>query len=30
VVRDAAKRFYPAGSCPSAPDYYHVVASRRA
>jgi methyltransferase (TIGR00027 family) len=30
VVRDAAARFYPAGSCPSAPAYYHVVASRRA
>jgi methyltransferase (TIGR00027 family) len=30
VVRDAAKRFYPAGACPSAPDYYHVVESRRA
>jgi methyltransferase (TIGR00027 family) len=29
VVRDAAKRFYPAGACPSAPDYYHVVESRR-
>ena len=30
VVRDAAKRFYPAGACPSAPAYYHVVESRRA
>jgi methyltransferase (TIGR00027 family) len=30
VVRDAAERFYPAGACPSAPDYYHVVESRRA
>jgi methyltransferase (TIGR00027 family) len=30
VVRDAAARFYPAGSCPSAPAYYHVVTSRRA
>jgi O-methyltransferase involved in polyketide biosynthesis len=30
VVRDAAARFYPAGSCPSAPAYYHVVESRRA
>jgi methyltransferase (TIGR00027 family) len=30
VVRDAAERFYPAGACPSAPAYYHVVESRRA
>jgi methyltransferase (TIGR00027 family) len=30
VVRDAAERFYPAGACPSAPGYYHVVESRRA
>jgi methyltransferase (TIGR00027 family) len=30
VVRDAAERFYPAGACPSAPAYYHVVQSRRA
>jgi methyltransferase (TIGR00027 family) len=30
VVRHAAARFYPAGSCPSAPAYYHVVESRRA
>ena len=30
VVRDAAEHFYPAGACPSAPAYYHVVASRRA
>ena len=30
VVRDAAERFYPAGGCPSAPAYYHVVQSRRA
>jgi methyltransferase (TIGR00027 family) len=30
VVRDAAQRFYPAGACPSAPAYYHVVESRRA
>jgi methyltransferase (TIGR00027 family) len=30
VVRDAAERFYPAGGCPSAPAYYHVVESRRA
>jgi methyltransferase (TIGR00027 family) len=30
TVRDAAVRFYPAGQCPSAPDYYHVVESRRA
>ena len=29
VVRDAAERFYPAGACPSAPAYYHVVESRR-
>jgi methyltransferase (TIGR00027 family) len=30
VVRDVAERLYPAGSCPSAPAYYHVVESRRA
>jgi methyltransferase (TIGR00027 family) len=30
VVRDAAERFYPAGDCPSAPAYYHVVQARRA
>lgn len=30
MVRDAAQRFYPAGACPSAPAYYHVVESRRA
>jgi methyltransferase (TIGR00027 family) len=30
VVRDAAERFYPAGACPSAPAYYHLVESRRA
>jgi methyltransferase (TIGR00027 family) len=30
VVRDAAERFYPAGGCPSAPAYYHLVESRRA
>jgi len=30
VVRDAAQRLYPAGACPSAPAYYHVVESRRA
>jgi methyltransferase (TIGR00027 family) len=30
TVRNAAARFYPAGRCPSAPDYYHVVESRRA
>jgi methyltransferase (TIGR00027 family) len=30
VVRDAAERFYPAGSRASAPAYYHVVAARRA
>jgi methyltransferase (TIGR00027 family) len=30
TVSQAAARFYPAGRCPSAPDYYHVVASRRA
>jgi methyltransferase (TIGR00027 family) len=30
VVRDAAERYYPAGACPSAPAYYHVVQSRRA
>jgi methyltransferase (TIGR00027 family) len=29
VVRDAAERLYPAGACPSAPAYYHVVESRR-
>jgi methyltransferase (TIGR00027 family) len=28
-VSDAAKRFYPAGRCPPAPAYYHVVQSRR-
>ena len=30
VVSDAAERLYPAGACPSAPAYYHVVESRRA
>jgi methyltransferase (TIGR00027 family) len=29
VVRDAAERFYPAGDCPSAPAYYHVVHAGR-
>ncbi len=28
-VSDVARRFYPAGKCPAAPAYYHVVQSRK-
>ncbi len=29
TVSDAAHRFYPAGKCPAAPAYYHIVKSRK-
>lgn len=29
AVSDAAARLYPAGTCPSAPAYYHVAGARR-
>ncbi len=28
-VSDVPRRFYPAGRCPAAPAYYHVVESRK-